>query len=67
MKFDNLEVIEFVSNTPVTFNPPRKMIVWDDGDKLSYSVEVYAYLPDNADKPVKAADYDWDRCGELSY
>lgn len=65
MKFDNHEVKEFMTDAPVTFDPPRKMIVWDDDGVMSYSVKVYAYLPDNADKPVKAADYDWDHCGVI--
>lgn len=66
IKFDNYEVKEFTTDVPVVFNHPRKMIVWYDDDLMSYSVKVYAYLPDNADKPVKAADYDWDHCGEIS-
>lgn len=30
MKFDNHKVKEFMTVVPVTFDPPRKMIVWDD-------------------------------------
>lgn len=64
MKYKGIELNEFKSDTPVVFDPPKKMLVWaTDNDFLDMD-EVDAYLPMHT-FPVKCLDADWQHCAEI--
>lgn len=45
MKYNVTELEEFTSDRPVVFDPPRKMLVWDDDDWKPGTANVYAFMP----------------------
>lgn len=70
MKYDGIELKEFTSRTPVVFDPPKKMIVWDDDDPKKiptyedWTCKVHAYIP-SARYPVVADQHTYQHCAEI--
>ena len=54
MKYQGIELKEFTSDKSVVFDPPKKMLVWDDDNCriIGDPVPVYAYIPDRVMKVV---------------
>lgn len=53
MNYKGIE-LEDISGTPQIFNPPRKMLVWKDGDTMPCIDSVYAIGPSSMDLQVRA-------------
>lgn len=67
MKYKGIELKEFKSDKPIVFDPPKKMICWDDADtSIDHCNEmmVCAYLPG---RPVPVISYAsvWNHCAEI--
>lgn len=50
MKYKGIELKRFASDKPVTFDPPKKMVVWNsvEGESSLTIDEVIAYIPERA-------------------
>ncbi len=48
MKYKGIELEEFTSDRPVVFDPPKKMLVWCNGDLRPDELDVHAYIPARA-------------------
>lgn len=55
---------EFTSITPVKFDTPKKMLVWDDDSDDAEVADVFAYYPGRALPVVGHADM-WKHCAEI--
>lgn len=65
MKYNGTELNEFTSDRPVVFDPPKKMLVWDDASGIGVRSDiVYAYLPVRC-QPVQGPEYSWGHCAEI--
>lgn len=64
MKYKEIELKEFTSDKPVAFDPPKKMLVWDDDDRMCRYAAVLAYLPDST-SPVIEDCSSWQHCAEI--
>lgn len=64
MKYKGIELKEFESEKPVVFDPPKLMLVWDDGDSEPSKENVFAFIPTRC-YPVIATDEDFDHCAEI--
>ena len=64
MKYKGIELKEFTSEKPVLFDPPRKMLVWNDNDETPTEKDVLAFIP-NRCYPVIATDDNLDHCSEI--
>lgn len=64
MKFRGIELTEFTSDKPVVFDPPRSMLVWDDGNETCRPALVCAYLP-HCTNPVIENYYFWRHCADI--
>ena len=65
MKYKGIELKEFASDRPVVFDPPKKMLVWDDASGIGGRIDaVYAYLPERS-SPAQGTKYAWDHCAEI--
>ena len=45
MNYNGIELKEFTSDRPVTFDPPKKMLVWDEIMDTPLEVKVCSYMP----------------------
>lgn len=45
MKYNGIELQEFTSCKPVVFDPPKKMLVWDEIMDTPLEAKVYSYMP----------------------
>lgn len=57
MKYNGIELVD-ISNTPQIINPPKKMLVWRDGDNEARIETIYAIGPSTMDFPVRAISDD---------
>jgi hypothetical protein len=64
MKYKGIELKEFTSDKPVAFDPPKKMLVWDDDDRMCRCAVVLAYLPEGT-SPVIVDRSFWQYCAEI--
>lgn len=64
MKYNGIELKEFTSDKPVVFDPPKKMLCWDNNFDVPKEQEVVAYLP-LMSIPVFTAFDRFARCAEL--
>lgn len=62
MKYNGKELKEFTSDKPVVFDPPKKMVVWDE--RFCGNEEVYAYIP-GRERPVILLDGSAYHCAEI--
>lgn len=71
MKYKGIELKAFRSDRPVIFEPPRKMLVWDDIDELDESLDdndiipVHAFLPRLCRPVITVHGYDFRHCAEI--
>lgn len=70
MKYKGIELQEFKSDKPIVFDPPKKMLVWDDCDdgdiETASRLMVYAYLPARPTNKVVADIGNWPHCAEIT-
>ena len=45
MKYKGIELKEYKSDKPISFDPPRKMLVWDEIMDTPLEAKVYSYMP----------------------
>jgi hypothetical protein len=45
MKYYGQKLKKFTSEIPVAFNPPRRMLVWDNDFDKPREADIFAYLP----------------------
>ena len=64
MKYKGIELNEFTSDKPVVFDPPKRMLVWNDGDNEPATEQVFAFIP-NRCYPVIGTDNSFDHCAEI--
>ena len=64
MKYKGIELKEFESEKPVSFDPPKLMLVWNDGDSEPSKENVFAFIPTRC-YPVIATDDDLNHCAEI--
>lgn len=64
MKYKGIELKEFESEKPVLFEPPKKMLVWNDGNSEPLEDNVFAFIP-NRCYPVIGTNDNLDHCAEI--
>lgn len=64
MKYKGIELNEFTSDKHVVFDPPKRMLVWDDDDSEPSKDNVFAFIP-NRCYPVIGTDDNLDHCAEI--
>ena len=64
MKYKGIELKEFESEKPVLFDPPKRMLVWNNGDDEPSKENVFAFIP-NRCYPVIGTNDNLDHCAEL--
>lgn len=64
MKYKGIELKEFTSDKPVLFDPPKLMLVWNDGDDEPSKDNVSAFIP-NRCYPVIGTNDNLDHCAEI--
>ena len=64
MKYKGIKLKEFESENPVSFDPPKLMLVWNDGDSEPSKENVFAFIPTRC-YPVIATDDDLNHCAEI--
>ena len=64
MKYKGIELKEFESEKPVLFDPPKLMLVWNDGNTEPLKDNVFAFIP-NRCYPVIGTDNSFDHCAEI--
>ena len=64
MKYNGIELKEFTSDEHVAFNPPKKMLVWDENIKARKDL-VYAYIPKRFVYKVIGHSCAWQHCAEI--
>ena len=64
MKYKGIELKEFESEKPVVFDPPKRMLAWNDGDSEPSKENVFAFIPTRC-YPVIATDDDLNHCAEI--
>ena len=45
MKYKGIELKEFESEKPLLFDPPKLMLVWNDGNSEPSKDNVFAFIP----------------------
>lgn len=65
MKYNGIELEAFTSDKPVVFDPPKKMLVWDDSSIEPKECPVVAYAPNRIRFPVIADDCIYRHCAEI--
>ncbi len=63
MKYNGIELKEFTSDKPVAFDPPKKMLVWDDDNRRCRYAVVLAYLPMSTSPVIEDCSF-WQHCAE---
>ena len=64
MKYKGIELKKFSSDEQVAFNPPKKMLVWDDNIEVREDL-VYAYIPQRVIYKVIGHSCAWAHCAEI--
>lgn len=64
MTYKGIELKEFESEKPVLFDPPKLMLVWNDGDDEPSKDNVFAFIP-NRCYPVIATNDNLEHCAEI--
>ena len=64
MKYKGIELNEFESGNPVVFDPPKRMLIWNDGDDEAFEANVFAFIP-KTNFPVIGSYYNFDHCAEI--
>ena len=64
MKYKGIELKEFKSEKPVVFDPPKRMLMWNNCDSGPSEANVFAFIP-NRRYPVIGTDNSFDHCAEI--
>lgn len=64
MTYKGIELKEFESEKPVLFDPPKLMLVWNNGDDEPATEQVFAFIP-NRCYPVIATNDNLGHCAEI--
>ena len=64
MKYKGIELKEFTSEKPVVFDPPKRMLMWNNCDSGPSEANVFAFIP-NRCYPVIGIDNSFDHCAEI--
>ena len=64
MKYKGIELKEFESEKPVLFDPPKRMLVWNDCDNEPFKDSVFAFIPKTHFRVI-GTDYNFDHCAEI--
>lgn len=64
MKYKGIELQEFKSDKAVLFDPPKKMLVWDENIEAREDF-VYAYIPKRFGYKVIGHSCAWQHCAEI--
>ena len=64
MKYKGIELKEFESEKPVLFDPPKRMLMWNNCDSGPSEANVFAFIP-NRRYPVIGIDNSFDHCAEI--
>ena len=64
MKYKGIELKEFTSEKPVVFDPPKRMLVWNDGDNEPSKDNVFAFIPKTHFRVI-GTDDSFDHCAEI--
>lgn len=64
MKYNGIEIKEFTSDEQLSFNPPKRMLVWDDNINARADL-VYAYIPKRFVYKVIGHSCAWTHCAEI--
>lgn len=64
MKYKGIELNEFTSEKPVLFDPPKLMLLWNNGDSEPSKSNVFAFVP-KTHFPVIGSYYTFDHCAEI--
>ena len=64
MKYKGIELKEFTSDRPVTFDPPKKMLVWNEIMDTPLEAKVYSYMPARR-YPVGTSTQTFCHCAEI--
>mgnify|MGYP004643580639 CR=1 FL=1 len=62
--YNGIEFKEFTSDEQVAFNPPKKMLVWDENTEAREDL-VYAYIPKRFVYKVIGHSCAWQHCAEI--
>ena len=66
MKYKGIELKEFESEKPVLFDPPKRMLVWNDCDDEPSKDNVFAFIPKaKTHFPVIGTDDSFEHCAEI--
>ena len=64
MKYKGIELKEFESEKPVLFDPPKLMLMWNDGNSEPLKDNIFAFFP-NRCYPVIGTNDNLDHCAEI--
>lgn len=64
MKYKGIELKEFTSEKPVLFDPPKRMLMWNDCDNKTSVCNVFAFIP-KTHFPVIGSYYNFGHCAEI--
>lgn len=64
MIYNGIEFKEVTSDEQVAFNPPKKMLVWDENIEAREDL-VYAYIPKRFGHKVIGHSCAWQHCAEI--
>ena len=64
MKYKGIELKEFTSEKPVVFDPPKLMLVWNDGASEPSKDNVFAFIP-KTHFHVIGSYYFFEHCAEI--
>lgn len=65
MKYNGIELKEFTSDKSVLFDPPRKMLVWNDINDEPYKAEVWCFIPRRHEGVICSNGQDYEYCAEI--
>ena len=64
MKYKGIELKECESEKPVVFDPPKRMLVWNDCDDEPSKDNVFAFIPKTHFRVI-GTDDSFDHCAEI--
>ena len=64
MKYKGIEIKEFTSENPVMFEPPKLMLVWNEGASEPSKDNVFAFIPKTHFHAI-GSYYTFEHCAEI--
>lgn len=65
MECKGIKLVEYKTTENVIFDPPKAMLVWDEGSNECKRANVLAVFPKRASFPVVADKHTWNHCAEI--